>query len=214
MSKYVVVTFPTEVKAYEGMRALQGLHDEGDLTVYAAAVLTKDAEGHLTLREEQDQGPAGTAVGSLIGGLIGAFGGPVGLAAGMAGGALIGSMIDLNDAGVGTEFLTDVAARLEEAQAAVVAEVEEGWVLPLDTRMEVLDGVVLRRHRIDVEAERLDREIDALNREMDELDAEIAQASAEAKAKLEGKRERARARLQKAQDRAKARVHRFQKSLR
>ena len=64
MSKYVVITFSTEEKAYEARRALVDLHNEGSLSLYAEAVLTKDAEGRLSMKEADDQGPVGTAIGT------------------------------------------------------------------------------------------------------------------------------------------------------
>ena len=45
MSKFVVVVFPNEAKAFEGLHAFKELDAEDSLTVYAGAVIVKDAEG-------------------------------------------------------------------------------------------------------------------------------------------------------------------------
>jgi hypothetical protein len=41
--------------------------------------------------------------------------------------------------------LTDVATALTPGKYAVVADVDEDWVTPVDTRMEAVGGVVFRR---------------------------------------------------------------------
>jgi len=67
--------------------------------------------------------------------------------AGAAAGSLGGMLVDLNIAGVNDEFLDDVGKELSPGKYAVVAEVEEGWTLPVDTKMEALGGVVYRSKR-------------------------------------------------------------------
>ena len=94
MSKFVVVTFPNEAKAYEGTRALKELHAEASLTLYGMAVVTKGADGKLTVKEAADPGPLGMGVGALVGGLTGLLGGPAGAAMGIGVGALIGRAAD------------------------------------------------------------------------------------------------------------------------
>src|SRR5258705_9549216 len=101
MTKFIVVVFPNESKAYDGTVALEALHNEGMLTVYANAVVAKDANGTLSVKRTETTGPLGTGVGALVGGLVGLLGGPVGVAAGMGSGAVIGGMGDIFNAGVG-----------------------------------------------------------------------------------------------------------------
>ena len=206
MNRYLVITFPDEKAAYEGSKALQSLHADGDISLYGQAVLAADADGKIEVRDVDDPGPVGTAIGALTGGLIGLIGGPAGFVVGAAGGGLIGSLTDLDNAGVGWEFAGDVAQELKPGSAAVVAEVSEDWVLPVETRMEALGGQVYRKARIDVEDEQLVREIDAWNAEMDALDAELAQADAEMREKIEAKKTALRRKIETAQQKADARI--------
>ena len=76
----------------------------------------------------------------LTGGLIGLLGGPVGAAVGLGAGTLIGAAFDLTKEGVDRDFVEDAGARLEPGKAAVIAEIDEQWQMPLDTRMEGLGG--------------------------------------------------------------------------
>ncbi len=202
MTKFIVSVFDNETAAYEGSRALQELHNEGSIVVYAGAVISKDQDGNVQIKDAADEGPIGTATGMLIGSLVGALGGPAGMAAGMAAGSLSGCMIDLYNTGVSTEFLDDVAGVLTPGKYAVVAEVAEGWTAPLDTRMEALGGTVFRRWRIDVEDEQIERDIEATNRELDELEEEWSNAVGEAKEKLKVKVDATRDKLQALNDKA------------
>ena len=82
MDKMLVVVFDSELKAYEGSKALQELQNEGSINLYAKAVIARDASGKVAVKQQGDMGPVGTAVGLLTGSLIGLIGGPVGLAIG------------------------------------------------------------------------------------------------------------------------------------
>ena len=82
MNKMLIAVFETETKAYEGLSALKGLHANGDITLYATAVISKDQNGQVRVKDSADEGPIGTGVGLLTGSLLGLLGGPVGLAIG------------------------------------------------------------------------------------------------------------------------------------
>jgi hypothetical protein len=130
----------------------------------------------------------------------------VGVAFGAAAGVYGGALFDLASAGVGASFLDEAAKLLLPGKAALVAEIQEEWVLPLDTRMEAAGGTVIRRTRADVVDAQIARDIAALNAEIDELEAEAQQATGEAKARIESRIAAAKAELQRTQDRAKASI--------
>lgn len=206
MSKMMVVVFDDEAKAYEATRAMRELHHEGSITVYGAAVIARDADGKLTMKDEVDEGPIGTAVGMLTGGLIGLLAGPQGMVIGAAAGGMMGATADLINLGVGTEFLNDVAAQLAPGKVALVGEVSETWVTPVDSRMEALGGTVYRRFRDDVEDEQIERDIEATRADIRDLKAEYKATQEENKAKLQAKIDAAEASLKAAGDRAEAKI--------
>jgi len=201
MNKMIVVVLNNESSAYEGVKALRELHAEGSLTLYATAVIARDAEGKVNVKQAADQGPLGTVLGFTTGSLIGLLGGPVGLAVGAAAGGIAGSLYDLAQVGVGDDFLTEVSQNLLPGNAAVVAEVDEDWVTPLDTRMETIGGVVFRRNRGEFIDAQIEQEIAADRAELAELKAEYDQAVGDSKAKLKAKIEAAHNRLQAKRDR-------------
>jgi uncharacterized membrane protein len=206
MDKMLVVVFDSEVKAYEGSRALQELQNEGSINLYAKAVIARDASGKVTVKQQGDMGPVGTAVGLLTGSMIGLIGGPVGLAIGAYAGTVGGLIYDMANLGVGADFLSEVEESLLPGKAAVVAEVWEEWTLPVDARMEALGGVVFRRMRGEVVDAQIERDVAALEAEIAELEAERDQATGEARAKLQAKVDAAKARLQAKQDEIQARI--------
>ena len=206
MSKMLVVVFDEEAKAFEASRALIDLHREGSITAYAGAVIARDADGTISVKDEVDEGPIGTALGMLTGALVGLIAGPEGMIIGAAMGSMIGVTADLINLGVGTDFVAEVADKLEPGKVAVVAEIQEYWTTPVDTRMEELGGTVIRRNRVDVEDEQIAREIAANQAEWEELKAEHKAASEERKAKLHAKVEAAKTKLAASGDRAKLKL--------
>ena len=211
MDKMLVVVFDSELKAYDGSRALQELQNEGSINVYAKAVIARDASGKVEIKQEGDMGPVGTAVGLLTGSLVGLLGGPVGLAIGAYAGTVGGMFYDLANAGFGEDFLSSVEQSLLPGKAALVAEVWEEWTTPVDSRMEALGGVVIRRTRAEVADAQLEQEVAALNADLAELEAERDQATGEARAKLQAKVDAAKAKLQAKQEEIQARIEASQK---
>ncbi len=206
MNKMTAVVFDGEKQAYEGSRALRDLDREGILTLYADAVITKDAGGTVSVLRAPDEGPVGTLSGLLVGSMIGLLGGPIGLAIGAGTGTLVGAAVDVTQAGIGSDFLEEVSESLEPGKAAVLAEVDEGWQTPLDSRMETLGGRIFRRNRIQVEDAYFEKEIAAYNAELDTLKAELEKASTERKARLQAKVEETKKKLRSKQEELQARM--------
>jgi uncharacterized membrane protein len=211
MSKFIVVAFPNEVQAYQGTRALKGLHIEGSLSLYGMAVIAKDSEGNFVVKDSAETGPLNAAVGGLVGAFVGVLGGPIGVLAGAAGGGLVGYLIDIFNHGIGADFIAKVSeTMLEPGATAIIAEVGETWTTPLDTRMESLGGVVLRTRRADFEDEQIALEIAQRRADLEQLRAEYRQATAETRTKVKVKLDEARANLAQAEQRLKTRLETLQ----
>lgn len=211
MEKMLVAVFDDETGAYAGTRALADLHAEGSVTVYAEAVIAKDADGVVTVKQEADEGPIGTLLGMTTGALVGLLGGPTGVLAGAALGTTMGAVADLTIAGVDLDFTENVGRELEPGKVALVADVDEYWVVPVETRMTALGGTVLRKARYEVVDDQIEREIAELNAELDELEAAVNQAADEAEAKLRTSLQKTRAKLEAAGERAKQRANELEK---
>jgi uncharacterized membrane protein len=187
MDRMLVVVFDNEAKAYEGKRTLLQLDDEGSISVYGYAVLAKRADGTTTVKQGDDAGPLGTLVGTSLGTLIGILGGPAGVAIGASAGLLGGGAFDINNARIGDDFIDDVTKVLTPNKVAVVAEIEEDWTTPVDTRMEAIGGTVFRRALSDVKHTIHDENVAAMKADVAQMKAEQAKAHADRKAKLQEK---------------------------
>lgn len=185
MNKIIVTVFNTEEKAFEGLTALKELHKNGDISVYATAVVNKNEVGKVKVKDISDRGPIGASVGALSGALIGLIAGPAGFFVGATAGMLGGALLDIDDAGVNTTFLEEVSKAIEEGKTAVVAEVEEGWTAPIDTKMNELDAMVFRRLKAEVAEEQFNRELEALNSEIEELEHDLEEANDEMKESIQ-----------------------------
>lgn len=119
------------------------------------------------------------------------------MAVGAGTGALIGLVRDLRTSRVSAEFLADVSNALTPGKYAVIADVDEEWVTPVDTRMESIGGVVFRTLKSVAEDDRRVREAAERRAELDQLKAEHAKARGDRKAKLQAKIDHLRARLEK-----------------
>jgi uncharacterized membrane protein len=150
----VVVNFPEESKAYEALTSVRELDSQGQVEMRAAAVVARDANGGVVVKDQiGDDGLEGTATGGILGLLIGILGGPLGILIGGATGLLIGSLFDLEDSEESESVLGEISTSIHAGRTALLAEVQEQSHEVLDAAMSRLDGEVLRRSVTDVEAE-------------------------------------------------------------
>jgi uncharacterized membrane protein len=177
--------FDSERTAFEGLTALKDLHRDGDITLYASTVIVKDPSGTVSVRQTAEHGPIGTLVGIVTGALVGLLGGPVGVAVGAYVGGIGGLMYDMFNAGMSMDFVDEVSASLTPGKAAVVADVDEVWVTPVDTRLGALGGTTYRQLSGDVIDDQLIRETESARMELEQLRAELRETSGEAKANVE-----------------------------
>jgi uncharacterized membrane protein len=187
MDRMLVVVFDNESRAYEGKKALMQLDGEGSIGVYAYAVLAKHPDGTSTIKQGDDVGPLGTLVGTSIGSLIGLLGGPPGLAIGAAAGSLAGGFFDLHNVRIGDDFIDDVGKALTPNKVALLAEVDEEWTTPVDTRMEALGGTVYRRALSEVTDTVNQEELTAMKADLAQFKAEQAKSDTDRQAKIREK---------------------------
>ena len=207
MSKFIVVTFPNEAKAYEGVSALNKLHSEGSITLYDTAVAQRGADGKLVAKQRTAVEGIDMGVGALVGALIGAFAGPVGAAIGLATGTTVGSIGGYVHGEVSDEFLEDVTKAMRPGTFALLAEISEPWAAPVDTQMEALGGRVLRETRKDVIGDVMEKRAEARRAFFDEKKAAHHSRKAQSmEAKLEVEIEDAADKLRRTAEKAHQRL--------
>ena len=55
MGKVLVAVFDNEAAAFDGLSALRDLHRDGDITLYASAVVAKDTAGKINVKQAADR---------------------------------------------------------------------------------------------------------------------------------------------------------------
>jgi uncharacterized membrane protein len=213
MERIIAVVFDNEKKAYEGTTALRQVEQNGEIVIYGGAVVTKHADGTATVKEFDEVGGIGGLAGTALGGLIGLLGGPVGVVVGATTGLAVGAIADIDyydNARVGEDYVADLFKSLTPNKVAVVAEVDEDWTTPLDTRMEAIGGTVYRRAMWEVRDIADEKEIAAMKADLAQLKAEQAKVNAERKAKLQKKIDQLNAKIDAQQKKAQAQKAAFE----
>lgn len=208
-SKFVVVAFRDEKQAYEGVRALSDLHGEATISLYGYAVIQRGVDGSVSMKTAQLEGPIGTGVGALVGALMGIYANPVGSGVGMSIVTAVGASRDLFSLGVGCEFIASVGKQLPQGSTALVAEISEDWLAPLDSRMEAIGGTVLREWRDDYVDVEMQKRIDQARVEFLQRRAGLAAVTAEKKDALKNEVSKVEQNLRCALDRIENRLDRF-----
>jgi uncharacterized membrane protein len=201
----LVVVFDNELKAYDGFKALTELDSEGSISVHAQVVIKKDDDGKITVKRKGEDFPVRTVEGTAIGALVGLLGGPIGLGIGALAGTFAGSILDMDRAGVNAEFLDDVYKKLTPGKWAIVSDVSEEWITPVDTRMAALGGTVFRARRQNIEHEQDAKSMAAVKTDIAQLKAEQAKSRADHKAKIQSKIDSQKKKLQDRLEQAKLR---------
>jgi uncharacterized membrane protein len=133
----IVAAFQEEDAADGALRALKEAKKEKLISIDNAAVIRKDEDGKLHIKETADMGGGkGAGVGVLVGGAIGLLAGPLGVVAGSALGAAVGGITaKLYDGGFKDERLEQIGASLQPGTSAIVAVIEHRWVKDLEREL-------------------------------------------------------------------------------
>jgi len=206
MNEILVAVFETEDAANKGLQALTDLHQEGGISLYAWALVVKDRDGQISVKQQSLEAPLGTALGLLIGGIVGIVGGPAGSAVGASIGAYTGLLADWARHGIDLQFLDDAGKTLAVGKAAVLAEIEQSWVSLVEPRLKEQGGVVFRHFRTDMMDDQLLREEAALEKSLENIEHELDKATVANRDEMQANIMDVRQRLKAIQDRAKTAI--------
>jgi uncharacterized membrane protein len=125
MSNLVVIAFDDADEAAKVRADLKKLEHMGRLSLDDSAVIVKDEDGQIHVKNEIDQGvKTGVAGGGFLGLMVGFwFGGPIfSMLLGAVGGALVGSSLDM---GIRKDFVKEVSSALQSGSSALFVIVRE-----------------------------------------------------------------------------------------
>ncbi|HML08686.1 MAG TPA: hypothetical protein VK430_11235 [Xanthobacteraceae bacterium] len=143
MDRFVALSLPNREKIDAAIGGVKKFHSQHRSTVYASALVAKDADGKLSVQEITKEGHGGTAVGAFLGALAGLPAGPAAAAIMAAGGAVIGNAADLTTEGDFTKLANGIAREIAPGGAIIVAELAEDSVSAFKAEMQGIGGTVL-----------------------------------------------------------------------
>ena len=150
----IAVSFPEEADAYEALARLKELDSQGSVAVRGAAVVAREHDGKITIKDQFGQESyEDTAGGGLLGLLVGVLGGPIGVLVGGATGVIVGSLFDDDDDDNTRSVLGDMSKSIRVGPPGLLAEVSEQTPAAVDAVIAHLNGSVVRRSAADVELE-------------------------------------------------------------
>ena len=135
-SKVIIAAFDSIDGAKEAFDGLRELEKEKSIKIDNAAILQKDDDSKLQIRDVKDMtGTRGAVLGGVLGAVVGVITGPVGWVA--VGGAAIGGLVaKLKDGGFNDKRLAQVGENLKPGTSAIIAVIDHIWVRDVRAALE------------------------------------------------------------------------------
>ena len=135
-TQVIVAAFDGMDSAKEAFDDLKQLEKEKSIKIENAAILRKDHDSKLHIRDVKDMtGTRGAVLGGITGAVVGVIAGPVGWVA--LGGAAIGGLVaKLKDGGFDNSRLEQWGDRLQPGTSALVAVVDHIWVRDVEAALK------------------------------------------------------------------------------
>lgn len=150
MSEFIAISFDDEAQAKAALASVRSLEHEDRIHLKDTAVVTKAADGKISVKNEMSRG---TETGAVVGGILGAMLFLVFPVAGLVGGAVVGGLIGRAvSPGVDGGFVKEVGDDLPAGGSALFLLVKDGDVGLLIAAMRQYDGRI-RQTTLDPEAE-------------------------------------------------------------
>ena len=159
MSYLVVISFDDPDEAGKVRQTLSSIEHTGHLSLNDSAIIIKDDDGKVHLKNEVDRGvKIGAVGGSLLGLLLASVFFPIGgLVLGAIGGALLGKMADT---GVSQKFVKEVTEDLQPGSSAIFFIVRGDDPNPTVAALREYNGKVLQTSLPEEAEDTLRRELE------------------------------------------------------
>lgn len=143
MSSLVVVSFDSPDEAEAVLEALKGQSGYGNISLDDTAVVSKDSDGKVHVKNHVSHGTmVATGVGALLGLMLSFIAFPIaGLLLGIGGGALVGRAMDL---GVDGKFVKEVSESLQPGTSALFVLVHDANPAAIRAALEGHHGTIMQ----------------------------------------------------------------------
>lgn len=140
----IAVSFDESLMAQELLLAFARLAKQNAIDIEDAAMVTKDADGKISLRQTRDvMTGRGAASGGWVGALVGIIGGPLGMLAGGALGAAAGGLFaKLRDVGIDDDHMKEMGEQLDRDSAALFVLLNDYDVTAVAMELRRFDGAL------------------------------------------------------------------------
>jgi uncharacterized membrane protein len=206
MDNMLVAVFETERQASAVARAMKELSTEGVVLVYALAVIVKGFKSIAILNFPRDQNSPDPALRMAICSLIGLLRRSSDSTEEIAAECIADRMVELANAGVDGAFLGEVSRHLLPGTAAIVSEIDEESLTPMNTLLESQGGIVFRCVRCKVVDTQIAKELAALRREVHTIEEQLLHTLDQSTGQLQIMLTLTKDRFQATKDRARKRA--------
>lgn len=157
LGRLLVAVFEEHGAAEQALEALREAEEAHAAAIKGQAIVFRNENGQLQIRERGDPGGTrGALVGGLIGAVIGLLAGPGGAIVGGAAGGLVGGLVArVVDSGIPDNGLALIGQSLLPGNAAVVVIVDEAWKDQTDSLLTEAGARVMSGSLISVLADQL-----------------------------------------------------------
>jgi uncharacterized membrane protein len=142
-----IFAFQEEASAGVALAELQEWKKDGITDIVDAAVLVRDKQGRIHVKESADPEPGkGALIGAFAGALVGLLAGPAGAVVGAATGAGAGGFAAHKiDLGIPNERLEEIAQELQPGTLAIIALIERTSADQAVARLEQYGAKAVRQ---------------------------------------------------------------------
>ena len=146
-TELLVFAFQEEASASVALAELREWKKDGVIDIVDAAVLVRDEDGGIQVKETADPEPKrGALIGAIAGSLIGLLAGPAGVAVGAAAGAGAGSLAAHKiDLGIPNEQLEAIAEGLQPGTSAIIALIQQASADRVVAKLEQYGAQTVRQ---------------------------------------------------------------------
>jgi uncharacterized membrane protein len=136
--------YSDEDQARRILDGLQQMHKGSTITLEDLAMVTKDEDGKVNIKETREvSGKKGAARGAIVTGIFGVIYPPSLLATALGGGVIGGLWGRLKDSGIKTGRLKEFGDSIEPGQAGVIALSEPQYVAEIERTMGEWNATVI-----------------------------------------------------------------------